>query len=352
MAFNVPSTNNNNNSNTNSVSSCGIVAAQADQASTLIKSINLCNLAQLDRRILAFSVLPSPLNDGVWIYVLFYSALNNNNNVQLIKWNTAPDITSAADELFLSPQGASNPHHVGSLSIIWPNVNFAPTFISLVESQHTYGDAQSILHPTGPPLQIQVADNVQRTFTNIQGMPSLSQPSLLSAAGTGMSSTLLIAAYGTSIFTIPATRCPLSALSGLPQYWDGRQCTNHICIRSRSCAGNQGQIWFELFFIFLKMCSSYQQQLFTNHKIHTPYTHTQECQQPPMHLQTWLLYHNSCNIYSRYNMHTMQNRVLLSRRQFNPSMSNKWNDHSHCRQLHVHRLHLQTRTIFYWYILF
>ena len=274
VAFNTPPSTNDNKT---SAASCGIVATQV--ATSVITTIELCSsntgaviASSQQRQIQAFSVLPSPLNDGVWIYILFSSLSSapsspaltaDNNNVQLIKWTSNNNLaaSSAADELFFSV-GSSSSSSVNekknimmhSLKILWPNVNFAPTFLALMESQQTYGDAQNILHPKGPPLLIQVADNMQRTFTAIQGMPALSHPSLLSATGTGIGSALLVASYGTSIFTIQATRCSLTS-SNIPRYWDGKQCINHLCARARSCAGSEGQIWFGYFIYFILILS-------------------------------------------------------------------------------------------------
>ena len=267
VAFNTPAYVNNSNSSLTIPSSCGIIAARVatsaagSPSSYPIIQISPCDTAttHTNYQIQAFSVLPSPLNDGVWVYIIYYTnnnSMQDDTNVQLIKWNTiSPDVSSGAvDEIFFfSPTiSTSKKIHMGSLSIIWPNVNFAPTFFALVESKPIHGDSYNIIHPEGPPLLIQTADNVQRTFTAIQGMPGLSHPTLLRATGTGVGNALLVAAYGSTLYTIPATRCSSSSSSvDVPRYWDGKQCAEHICIRSRSCIGNIGQIWFVLPFFLI-----------------------------------------------------------------------------------------------------
>ena len=105
------------------------------------------------------------------------------------------------------------------------------------------GLGQAILHPDGPPLALKVADNVQRTFTEVQGIPAGTRPSRLAPAiPMGMGQLKFIAAYGPDIFAIDTSQCmPDPAAPNVPRYWDGVQCLPHVCVRSRPCLADKGQ---------------------------------------------------------------------------------------------------------------
>jgi hypothetical protein len=76
-----------------------------------------------------------------------------------------------------------------------------------------------------------VADNIQRTFTQIQGIPPGTRPDLIGA----MTGASLIAASGDRIFLLDTKQCVP------PRYWDGVSCLQPVCIRSRPCANNE--VW-------------------------------------------------------------------------------------------------------------
>ena len=133
-----------------------------------------------------------------------------------------------------------------ALGILWPSISsLTPVFWALVETARStdVSTAQAIFYPQGPPLKVQTADFIQRTFTDVQDMPYPTFPSLFSMTGIGQGTALLVAASGTSLFTLPASYC-LPSSTGIPRYWDGSGTPmTHVCVRARSCDGTAGQVW-------------------------------------------------------------------------------------------------------------
>ena len=201
----------------------------------------------------AFMASPTALADGtVWLYLCYGGGHGSTQTIKLRKWNPLLQTASAeTDELFFAKPAA---YRMQNLFIAWPDLgDLTPTFLALVQSSAGDSSAsaspqQRILHPNGPPYKIMVADITQRTFTEIQGMPSDTvNPSVLTAIPMGVGSLMLIAgSTGANFFNIKLPMCMPSqdaATSNIPRYWDGTQCRPHVCVRSRPCATNAGQQW-------------------------------------------------------------------------------------------------------------
>lgn len=80
-----------------------------------------------------------------------------------------------------------------------------------------------------------VADTMQWAWVALPGLPAGTAPSLAGISATGLSptSSLLVAAYGSSLFTITASQC------GLGSYWNGLRCVPHTCVRVPQCDPTQ-----------------------------------------------------------------------------------------------------------------
>jgi hypothetical protein len=80
-----------------------------------------------------------------------------------------------------------------------------------------------------------VADTMQWAWVALPGLPTGTAPSLAGISATGLSptSSLLVAAYGSSLFTITASQC------GLGSYWNGLRCVPHTCVRVPQCDPTQ-----------------------------------------------------------------------------------------------------------------
>ena len=82
--------------------------------------------------------------------------------------------------------------------------------------------------------QIQLADTLEWTWiTDIPGMPAHTAPWLLSATGLTPSSTLLVSAFGTTLFSLRASIC------GGHYYWDGTACMPQTCVSIPHCPSNK-----------------------------------------------------------------------------------------------------------------
>jgi len=194
--------------------------------------------------------MASPLKDGtVWIYASYV----HTTTIKLLKgWNPAASPSfvlsqDEADELYFAPTIAG----VVGFSVAWPDIALlTPTFVGLArKTLPPPSPQQNILYPQGQPLTIVTADLTQRTFTEIQDLPeSVSHPSALTAIPMGAGSLMLLASDDTTTniyWTLLSMCLPSSSSSGAQQqqFWDGRQCRPHACIRSRPCATNAGQQW-------------------------------------------------------------------------------------------------------------
>ena len=150
------------------------------------------------RRMNAAAFLPS--GSDAQIYAVFDKS---PQQVRTMKWSS---YMSEVDELFIPPSAIS--------------------VKKLIISQTSATGVAFIAHGGSEVL---VADNVQRTFTPIQGMPLESRPDLIgNAAGA------LLASSGGSIFLLDAMQCSAG-------YWDGASCQQHVCARARPCAANE--VW-------------------------------------------------------------------------------------------------------------
>lgn len=207
---------------------CGIVSVTSDQ---IVTYLDLPVLAS--RSLISAAFMPvSTNNNAVYFYMVF---TQQPQIVRMIRWIGGSINGEMMDELFFAESAI-----LRSLLISGSN-----TFAALVETPVLdAASGQAILHPDGPPLEIKVADNVQRTFTGLQGMPIGSHPTTMAAPlPMGNGKLMWISANGPDIFSIMSSRClPDPSAPNVPRYWDGGQCLAHVCVRSRPCTGT-GQIW-------------------------------------------------------------------------------------------------------------
>jgi len=203
----------------------------------------------------AMAALPAP-DGGSGVYLYLATDLSANANIQLIKWATPTMSTSIAvgdgtlDEFFffLSPSSSeatttTTIRRVRQLTFVWPSLTAtAPQLLALLVGAD--GSA---------PSQLVAADPMQRTFTPIQGMPfPTAHPAVIAASGVGIGRAVLVAAYGSDLFTLPVSYCASSTTTSsgvtVPRYWDGAACQRHACVRARSCNSAFGQTWSNLLF--------------------------------------------------------------------------------------------------------
>ena len=144
-------------------------------------------------------MLGMAVRDDGYIFMSF-----DDNTVK--KWD--PMLAAINDEYFMGP--------VTSLSFMW--------------------SSNPVLNGLSPAGGILTADNLERTFTAVQGMPAGSAPSVVS----GPDGTLL-AAYGPSIYLMPVSRC-YDSQNVKAMYSDGVSCFQQACLRKRPC--NPGsEVW-------------------------------------------------------------------------------------------------------------
>ena len=148
------------------------------------------------RRMNAAAFMPTSGND-VQIYAVFDTS---PQQVRAMKWSSH---TSEVEELFIPP-----PFSIKKLLV----------------SQTSTASVVFIAHAA----QMLVADNAQRTFTPIQGMPLGTRPDLI---GPLTAEGALLASSGGSIFLLDTMQCA--------GYWDGASCQQHVCVRARPCAANE-----------------------------------------------------------------------------------------------------------------
>ncbi len=202
---------------------CGIVSVTSTQV------VNYFVLPTLSALISAAFM---PIQNGVQIYMIF---TQQSAVVKIIRLVSGSIVGEMMDELYFP--GSSAPRNL----LIFGSTFFA----ALVETPVlNAASGQAILHPNGPPLVIKVADNVQRTFTGVQGMPNGSRPTRIAAPiPMGNGELMWVTANGPDIFSIMSTQClPDPSAPNVPRYWDGGQCLAHVCVRARLCPGT-GQTW-------------------------------------------------------------------------------------------------------------
>jgi len=138
------------------------------------------------------------------------------------------------DEIFSYKAGSNTFMTTSFLSMLWVKDWSVPVYF-----------AKSVAVVDGKKIQkIVAADFVQRSWTEIQGMPQQSTPSIFSVVETGANQGLMVAASGTTIYSIPIQQCSVDSNS-VPMFWDGTKCVSHSCVRARSCSldPNSGQEW-------------------------------------------------------------------------------------------------------------
>jgi hypothetical protein len=198
---------------------CGIVAVRVDGGLlTLQETLTLDLTSVSKRQITAMAVLAAPGN-GVWLYLSFH---NVADTLKLIKWSSSTGVTNIeSDEIFKG--GWSR---VISLSILWPQDSILPIFMALVKNDTT-GKTSVI-----------TADGIQRTFTEVQGMPVSTSPSTVRGFEVGLNKGLIVGTGGGTIFSIAMQRCPQISVNGriVPRFWDGESCISHTCMRPRTCS--------------------------------------------------------------------------------------------------------------------
>jgi len=222
VAYNIPS-----------LLGCGVMAVGVtDLGASSGANNQIIDLTSSEGRyITALAIVANPLATGVLMYVAFD---NLKDRIRLIKWSASTTFSRSllvgteSDELFFSVNSDTL-----SISVLWSNS--LPIF--LANARPTSSSVPSIY----------TADNIQRTFTEVQGMTHSTHPSLgplgveLETSGHG----LMIASSGSNIFYISTSRCtPSLADQNIPRYWDGSTCVDHVCVRPRSCTASDGsQTW-------------------------------------------------------------------------------------------------------------
>jgi hypothetical protein len=223
VAYNIPS-----------LRGCGVMAVSVTDSGTSNGAGNrVIDLTSVGgRQITALAIVANPSSgSGVLMYVAFD---NLKDRIRLIKWSASTtesrDLLAGteSDELFFSVNSDTL-----SISVLWSNS--LPIF--LANARPTSSNVPSIY----------TADNIQRTFTKVQGMTHSTQPSMgplgveLETSGHG----LMIASSGSNIFYISTSRCTPSLVDqNIPRYWDGSTCVDHVCVRPRSCTASDGsQTW-------------------------------------------------------------------------------------------------------------
>ena len=218
----------------NSGDGCGVGAVHLDGLSRLESrpSVLLDLSSASKRQITAMTIMPAPSGVGVALYVAFH---NVPNSVQLIKW---ADGIPMAESVELYWVGGSGGGKVLSLSMVWNNVPYVPAFLALVKNSNT--------GRTG----IYTADGMQRTFTEVQGMPLFTNASNVGGVAAGLSNGWLVASGADTIFAIPIKQCSVAISSSriTPRFWDGSVCVSHTCVRARLCTSDTGlgQRWDEM----------------------------------------------------------------------------------------------------------
>ena len=200
---------------------CGVIAYNMDVSNTHT-SLDLSQASK--RRITAMAVLSSGM-----IPMLYLAFDTTPNSIRLIQWATSQ---AESDELFLTSTAG-----VVGLSYAWLSDQ-------LLWARVLTGGGLSTTN-------VYTADrNYQRTFTQLEQMPLSSHPSLGPlVVGTGSQWGRMVAASGTTIFTLPINRCPPAYDSkGVlrARYWsaDGSGCKMNTCVRGRSCAGALGRQYY------------------------------------------------------------------------------------------------------------
>ena len=230
---------------------CGIAAVSLpDSQTATVSHLDLTPITMAadtayfskGRTLEAAAFMATLAGDGVQLYLVFAQPPQRPRSVRMMRWIAGAAAIVETDELYF----ASDALRVRALHIARPDIARSPIFTALVDTPTLGADSgQAIIHPDGPPLKIKVADFVQRTFTDVQGMPSATRPSRMAAAiPTGGAQLMWIAASGPDIFSIAASQCmPDPAAPNVPRYWDGGQCLAHVCVRSRPCFTEAGQQW-------------------------------------------------------------------------------------------------------------
>ena len=214
---------------------CGVIAYNTDTEAHI--ALDLSSATQNNkRRITAMAVLTS-LNNPV-LYLAFDNA---PGSVQLIQWISSAYSTAAIDELFfdasLVPRSLTQAW--ASDQLLWARM-----------ARYVRTADTSAAAPLIGTMGIYTADkDYQRTFTEVQDMPFSSHPDMGPLVmTTGAQTALVVAAHGSTLFTLPVSRCMSTLVNDQyqPRYWDpeSRSCVPHTCVMSRSCAGDNDRKFF------------------------------------------------------------------------------------------------------------
>jgi hypothetical protein len=184
------------------------------------------------RHIAALAIVANPSAIGVLMYVAFD---DHKDRIRLIKWSTLADndaysrgllAGTESDELFFKVDS-----DVFSISILWSS-SLQPIFLAKAKPA---SDNAALIY---------TADNIQRTFTKVQGMTHSTHPSLGPLGVELGASGLMVASSGGNIFSIAINRCMPFTSNDIPRYWNGKTCVDHVCVRPRSCTASDGsQTW-------------------------------------------------------------------------------------------------------------
>jgi len=209
--------------------------------------LDLSNITS-GRRIQALTVVENENGgQGVWIYVLFDDntasdniARQNNEGVLLVKWDLNSKVSHSDSakfsldsvELVIPKRDTRGRKLVSfrSLMQIWSSYPTDRSFVMIGEVQAPSGGSLPIVF---------TANGATRTFTEIQGMPDGSHPSMLTGFETSNLEFVLIGkGVGRSVFYLePLERCFYSR-----KYFDGKgACKSHHCVRNRACRPEQNK---------------------------------------------------------------------------------------------------------------
>jgi len=197
--------------------SCGIVAVRLN--GLLLHERLILDLTSASKRQITAMAVLAAQSGGVWLYLAFH---NVPDSLKLVKWSgIAGGTVVESDEIFKGGWPL-----VVSISVIWPKDSILPIFMALAKNDTTGKTA------------VITADGMQRTFTEVQGMPASTSPSIVRGLEVGLNKGLIVGTGGSTIFSIAMQRCPQVSVNSriVPRFWDGESCIAHTCMRPRTCA--------------------------------------------------------------------------------------------------------------------
>jgi len=180
---------------------------------------------------------------GFCIYSTTGSSINvyvipNSSDISIIRmyrWNEfqSVSVTSTEEGLFLVPSFKAFTK-VHTFSAVWSRDLFEINFVLVAD---VYESADDVDHST----KIFTADFYQKTFVPVQNMPPRSSPKYVALYETLPNTAILWASGLNGLYSIQVKKCTLASASAVPQYYDGRQCRNHHCVRRPPCSSQNNR---------------------------------------------------------------------------------------------------------------